>query len=154
MTDRHTSIPTIQDESFIEQFGAYGTRAGLPLSVARVFGYLLICEPHHQSAKSIRVALDLSAGSVSIATNMLVAMGIINKVTFPKDPSFYYTIEPHNFKKVIEQRVKAHAEAEALAVQALTSNANNPRLVAMRDVYGSAAKELQGLLEKIDLSKI
>lgn len=142
-----------EDERFIETFGAYGMRAGMPLSVARVFAFLLVCRPVHQTAKAIQSELHLSAGSVSIATNMLTQMGLINKVTIAKNPTVHYTVEPHNFKKVIEQRVRAHAEAEQIAADALRIGGANPRLEAMRHVYGQAAVELQALLDKLDLSE-
>jgi DNA-binding transcriptional regulator GbsR (MarR family) len=137
------------DLAFIERFGAYGTRAGMPLSVARVFAYLLVCEPPAQTAKSIAASLGLSAGSVSIATTMLTQLGLVSRVTLTQTKGVHYVVEPDNFLKVIEQRVQAHAEAEAIAAEALKHSGSNPRLIAMRDVYGKAAKELEGLLRTL-----
>ncbi len=140
-----------EDLAFIEKFGIYGAHAGMPLSVARVFAFLLVCDPPQQTAKTIRDTLGLSAGSVSIATKMLVQLGLVTKISITGTAGVHYVVEPQNFKKVIEHRVRAHAEAEKIAREALASGRPNPRLTAMEQTYGRAAIELQTLLEKLEL---
>src|SRR5918995_5513901 len=64
---------------FTEEFGLMGERSGMPRMVARLLGWLLICDPPSQSSTEIASALGVSRASVSIATRLLEAGGLIRR---------------------------------------------------------------------------
>jgi len=54
--------------------------AGTPRMVGRTLGLLLVCDPPEQSASDLAQALQASKGSISMATRVLVRMGLIERV--------------------------------------------------------------------------
>jgi hypothetical protein len=67
-------------ERFIEQVGAqFELEAGTPRMVGRVFGWLLVCDPPEQTAAQLAERLQVSKGSISTATKVLVRIGMIER---------------------------------------------------------------------------
>jgi DNA-binding transcriptional regulator GbsR (MarR family) len=121
--------------AFVEKFGMHMSTIGLPPSVARVIGLLLICEPRHQSAEAVQRQLKLSAGSVSSAMLMLQQLGLIRKVTFPEDRHFYYELDPDWLQKIMETRRSRMRQGIKIADEGLVVRKNNARLKDMRRLY-------------------
>ncbi|MGO9489218.1 MAG: GbsR/MarR family transcriptional regulator [Solirubrobacteraceae bacterium] len=68
-------------ERFIEELGVQlELEAGAPRMVGRVLAWLLVCEPHEQSAAELAERLQASKGSISTATRVLLRMGLIERV--------------------------------------------------------------------------
>ena len=104
-------------------------------SYARVFAWLLICEPERQSAEDIQRVLRLSVGSVSSAVNVLAKSGLVERLTFPGDRRFYYRLLSDSWRKVFERRVHSLRQAHLLAAEGLKLNPNNERLIKMQSFY-------------------
>jgi DNA-binding transcriptional regulator GbsR (MarR family) len=120
---------------FVEEMEAYGTAAGLPRSMARVLGYLTVCEPPEQTASDIQAALGLSAGSVSSAVSNLVRTELIDRVRRPNDRQYYYLVKPDSWKRSLLRSFRAVDHGVAIAENGLKSMPGNVRLKAMRDMY-------------------
>ena len=56
---------------------------GMPRMMARLLGYMLICDPSTQSIADLERALGVSRASISIATRLLQASGLIRRVAEP-----------------------------------------------------------------------
>lgn len=54
--------------------------AGAPRMVGRTLGWLLVCDPPEQSAAELAQTLEASKGSISMATRVLVRMGLVERV--------------------------------------------------------------------------
>jgi DNA-binding transcriptional regulator GbsR (MarR family) len=136
-------------ETFVEQFGLLGD-VGLPRSVTRVLGWLVVCQPRHQPAEQLQSILRLSAGSVSAATTMLVRAEIVERVTFPGDRRIYYQLPPEGWHRLIRTRVQLLARARQVAEQALDAagEQGDERLTGMRDFYGELEADLVRLLDE------
>jgi DNA-binding transcriptional regulator GbsR (MarR family) len=141
---------SFQDQIFIEEFSVHATQGGLPLSAARIYGYLMVCEPAHQTADDIKRALNISTGGISNAVHILTAVGIISRVTLPGKRSFFYTIEPRNFYQVLQHRIDSYEKIAAMANKHLALHANNSRLAAMQGLYSRAAETLSSLANRPD----
>ena len=63
-------------------------------SAGRILGWLMICEPPHQSANELVEALELSTGTVSTQIRVLEGILFVERVTFPGDRSTYYQLKP------------------------------------------------------------
>jgi DNA-binding transcriptional regulator GbsR (MarR family) len=130
-----TVILTAGQSAFIERCGLLMTDSGLPRSVGRVFGLLLICEPDHQSAEAIQALLQLSAGSVSAAVTTLQKATIVSRITFSGDRRIYYHINPTYPDTIVDLRLRqVHAGVE-LTEAGLKLTPGNQRLTSLRHVY-------------------
>jgi DNA-binding transcriptional ArsR family regulator len=68
-------------ERFVEELGMLlELEAGTPRMVGRTLGLLLVCDPPDQSASDLARTLQASKGSISMATRVLVRMGLIERV--------------------------------------------------------------------------
>ena len=133
---------------FVEQVGLLAD-TGLPRSITRVLGWLVVCEPPEQSAEALRTTLQLSGGAVSAATSSLVREGIITRVTFPGDRRLHYRIQPDGWQRLLRSRLELTTRARRLAQEALDSAGRHgdDRLRAMRDFYAKFERVFAGLLE-------
>ena len=85
------------ERRFAEEMGIVGEQVGMPRMVARVLGWLLICDPPQQSLSDLATALDVSRASISIATRLLEAPGWIRRTPVPDARRYYFEIVPNVF---------------------------------------------------------
>jgi DNA-binding transcriptional regulator GbsR (MarR family) len=121
--------------TFIADCAALMSDAGLPPSTGRVLGFLLICEPDHQSASALAKQLELSAGSVSAAVTLLQKLQMVARVAIPNDRRHYYRIDPDYERKMLDLRRSQIRRGLTLAATGLKLSPGNPRLKALQHVY-------------------
>lgn len=63
-------------------------------TAGRILGWLMICEPAHQSASELVEALEISTGSVSTQVRFLEELQFVGRITFPGDRITYYQLKP------------------------------------------------------------
>lgn len=131
--------------AFVEDFGLLIGDSGLPPSVGRVLGLLLICVPEQQSAEALQVQLRLSAGSVSTALTLLQQLGLVQRVTRPGERKLFYRQDPACWQKLIDSRTKQVQRCIELSEQGLRLRPRDKRLVAMRDLYS----RLNALMQRL-----
>ncbi len=74
-----------------------------------ILGWLMICEPAHQSSAGLVEALKISAGSVSTQTRLLERIGLVERITFPGDRITYFQLRPHVWLQIMwseQQRIE------------------------------------------------
>ena len=76
--------------------GIYGSK-----TAGRILGWLMICEPPHQSSQEMVETLETSAGSVSTQTRLLISLGLVETVTFLGDRSNYYQLRPNVWEQMM-----------------------------------------------------
>ncbi len=133
--------------AFIEDIGLLITDGGLPRSVGRVLGLLLVCEPGHQSAESIQRVLTLSTGSVSSAVGLLTKLQLVERVTFAKDRRLYYKLHPQAWQRILEARLQQVRSGISLVEKGLQLQPDNVRLQGLLDFY----QQSNMLMERIKL---
>ena len=62
--------------------------------MGRILGWLMICEPPHQSSSDLVEKLELSAGTVSTQIRVLERVLFVERITFPGDRVSYYQLKP------------------------------------------------------------
>ena len=135
---------------FMERVAAWADVSGLPPSYVRIFAWLIVCEPPHQSVDDLREALGLSAGAISMATAALARTGLVERV--PKKPGerrLHYRLHPQGWERLLRLRLEATTQIRRAAEDALAHAAvPQARLTGMRDVYAfferSIAEHLAG----------
>jgi biotin operon repressor len=83
-----------RERQFAEEVGVVGERIGMPKMSARLLGYLLICDPPTQSIADLERALGVSRASISIATRLLQASGLIRRVPETGTRGYRFAIDP------------------------------------------------------------
>ncbi|MFQ3629252.1 MAG: MarR family transcriptional regulator, partial [Cyanobacteriota bacterium] len=70
---------------FVEEVGLMFELIGLPRMAGRIFGWLLISQPPHQSSGELAEVLQASKGSISSMTRLLIQLGLIERLPLPGD---------------------------------------------------------------------
>ena len=144
------SAPRMQrwQRDFVEQVGLLAD-TGLPRSMTRVLGWLVVCRPPEQSAEQLRTTLRLSAGAVSAATSLLVREGIVRRQTVPGDRRLYYRVEPDGWYRLLRNRLELTTRARQLAEVAMAAAGRqaDERLAAMHDFYARGEAAFGALLD-------
>ena len=140
------SLPMNNMHEYVESFGLYWEEAGLPRMAGRILGWLLICDPPHQSMHDLTDALQASKSSISTATRMLIQMGIIERVSLPGQRRDHYRLVPDFWTRVLEEKAQQFTEFRRLAERGLAlleeaSPARRQRLEEMRDLYAFMERE-------------
>lgn len=125
---------------YVEEIGLYFAGVGLPRMPGRVLGWLLVCDPPHQSADELATALKVSSGSISMAVQMLVRAGAVERHAIPGSRRTYYRLRPGFWLHEAEEKAKQAAEWRKLADRGLEmladeSEPRSQRLREMRDMY-------------------
>ena len=140
-----------EEAQFVEDIGLIMEDQGRPRIAGRILGWLLICEPPHQSFASLVEALGVSKGSVSSMTRLLLEGGLVERVTLPGDRQTYFRMAPDAWTRVLSwmtervQRMHDAAQRGLDLVEARSPEADPWRLREMRDLYRIAARQLPEL---------
>lgn len=136
--------PVSELDEYVEEIGLFFANAGLPRMPGRVLGWLLVCEPAHQSAEELAAALRVSSGSVSMAVRMLVQAGAVERYALTGSRRTFYRLRPGFWLREAEEKAKLAAEWRKLADRGLAMLDDTPgedqaarslRLEEMRDMY-------------------
>ncbi|MEQ7010254.1 MarR family transcriptional regulator [Actinopolymorpha sp. B17G11] len=131
-------------QEYVEEIGLYFAGVGLPRMPGRVLGWLLVCDPPHQSADELAAALQVSSGSISMAVQMLVRAGAVERYAKPGSRRTYYRLRPGFWLHEAEEKAKQAAEWHKLADRGLEmlgqldedgGDDRSQRLRQMRDMY-------------------
>ncbi|MFC2078025.1 GbsR/MarR family transcriptional regulator [Candidatus Bipolaricaulota bacterium] len=96
---------------FIEDAGDMIDEHGLPHMAGRVVGALLVCVPPHRSLDELADELQASKGSISMATQLLLRLGVIEKISFPGERRHYYRVRTDVWSILFAQK-KEHLERD------------------------------------------
>ncbi|MEA1902101.1 MAG: ArsR family transcriptional regulator [Actinomycetota bacterium] len=143
--------PNKDQHDYIEKVGrwweaAAGSRAG-----GRILGWLMICDPPHQSSADLIEALDLSAGSISNQLRFLEGLGLLERVTFPGDRVSYFQMRPHAWVEVMIEKQAGTAALVALAesAQGVLPSDRPDRVTELARVAEFMNKEWPALMDRL-----
>jgi DNA-binding transcriptional regulator GbsR (MarR family) len=142
-----------EEADVVESFGLFFGQWGLPRMAGRALGWLMICDPPHQSADELAEALQASRGSISSATTMLVQASLAERYALPGDRRLYYRMRGDAWTRSMRAREAAMAEMRKLAEQGLDALADRPpqvreRLEDMRGLIAYLEVEFPALLDR------
>lgn len=139
----------VSTHQFVQRFERFSIASGMSKSVAKVLGYLTICQPARQTAVQIQSALGLSAGSVSGALNTLHRIGLIERYRHDDDRRHYYELDSDGWRRATLQKLASLGAWVELAEYGLERDPKNTRLVEMRDVYVEFEKEFADISRRL-----
>ena len=129
-----------KEQRFIEEVGLFFETRGLQRMAGRVLGWLLICDPPHQSADELANALLASKGSISTTTRLLIRFGFVEKTSLPGQRRDYFVISPNCWDNSMREAQNKITEFRILAERGLeVLKDKDPqlkqRLETMHDMY-------------------
>lgn len=132
---------------FIEAVGLSFEGVSLPRMAGRVFGWLLISNPPHQSPAELADVLLASKGSISTMTRLLVQLSLIERISLPGQRRDYFRIKPNAWAELSKQRLAQITAFRQLAEQGLKlleqdDPLSRQRLEEMRDMHAFWEQEL------------
>lgn len=89
---------------YAEHVGRYWSDRGGSRAQGKILGWLLICDPPHQSSRQLQDALHMSAGTISTNVRVLEQIGFIERVTFPRDRSTYYRMATDAWEYLLDEK--------------------------------------------------
>jgi DNA-binding transcriptional regulator GbsR (MarR family) len=139
--------PLFDQQYFIEDVGVLFEMIGLPRMAGRIFGWLLISNPPHQSPAELADSLQASKGSISTMTRLLIQISLIERISLPGHRRDYFRIRPHAWSELTKQRLAQITAFRQLAERGLGLLAQAPpelrdRLEEMRDMHAFLEQEL------------
>ncbi|MHC5055562.1 MAG: GbsR/MarR family transcriptional regulator [Planctomycetota bacterium] len=151
-------IDAREKQHLIEDVGMLFEDSGLPRMSGRVFGWLLISSPQHQTAGEIAAGLGASKGSMSTMLRMLAQFGMVERFGLPGERSAYYRVKPAYWVGMMQAKMGFIRRFHELAERALGAvDGSDPertrRLEETRDFYHTFEKELTSIIERLSAGK-
>ncbi len=144
-----------QDQQhFVEEVGLLFEHAGLPRMAGRILGWLLICDPPHQSPGELAKVLQASKGSISTMIRLLIQIGLIERISLPGQRRDYVRIKSNSWNELFTRRMFMVSSFRQLAERGLTvlsddhGQPQRERLAEMRDLYAFLEREVPMLLAR------
>src|SRR5215467_6937670 len=78
---------------------------GLPPITGRILGWLMICDPPEQSPAQIAEAINASRASLTTNMRLLIASGLVQRLTRSGGRTAFYRIDNDMWQKVIQRRI-------------------------------------------------
>jgi hypothetical protein len=119
---------------------------GLPPITGRILGWLMICDPPEQSPAEIAEAIGASRASLTTNMRLLIASGLVHRLTRPGGRTAYYRIDDDMWEQVIRRRVTSMMSFGEIAADAINllgkDNPGAARVQAAHDFFVWMAKLL------------
>lgn len=132
---------------FIEQAGDMIEEHGLPHMAGRVIGALLVCVPPYMSLDELADQLRSSKGSISMSTQLLLRLGVIEKVSIPGERRHFYRVHPDMWTGLLTrpmEHLNRHRDVVEDGLEALASEPieARQRLLEMLAFFDFVAEEM------------
>jgi len=140
---------------FIEDVGLLYGEMGFPRMAGRIFGWLLLCEPPHQSAEQLANAVEASKASISSMTRLLIQMGVVEKIGIPGRRDIYYRIRSGSWSELMRNSLANMTDMRKLADRGLElishrAPESRQRLQEVRDFHAFLEREIPSLLDRYE----
>jgi DNA-binding transcriptional regulator GbsR (MarR family) len=142
-----------EKKHFVEDVGLLFEQGGMPRMAGRIVGWLLICNPPHQSLLELAEILEASNASISTMTRLLIQMGLVERVGLPGHRRDHFRIKSGAFESLMYQNLQEIKTGLQLVERGLELVANQPqeikhRLKEARELYAFFDREYPVLLER------
>ena len=114
-TDEHDELL----RHYLEKWGLLFEHLGATRMAGRVIGWLLTCDPPHQTAGEIAAVTGASPASVSTATRAMTQAGMIERVGMPGQRSVFFRIAPGMWARLMRIRLGRISAMSELASEGL-----------------------------------
>ena len=138
---------------FVEAMGDLMDEHGLPHMAGRVIGALLICPETHMSMDELVDELQASKGSISMSTQLLLRIGIVDRISLPGHRRRYYRIREDLWEGLFLDRTEHIRQHANLVLKGLDLLRSEPierkrQLIEMQVFFEFLSRELPGISER------
>lgn len=138
---------------FVEAAGLLYEQMGMPRMAGRILGWLLICDPAHQTQAELAQVLSASKGSISTMVRMLAGFGMIERTSRPGDRREYFHVTLDSLEETTDRKMRGIEVFRSLmdtgvALLARTPKARRARVEGMRDFYLFFEREMPALMTR------
>ena len=140
---------------YVNETGLLLEAGGLPRTAGQVLGWMLVCEPEHQSLGDLTSVLGISKASASTVTRMLMQFGFLERTLGAGDRRDYYRISRKAWARFLRGRIdfmhsmRQNAE-RGLQILEAAPGGRSDRLERMHRLYSFLEREIGGLLERFE----
>lgn len=117
---------------FIENTADLMEEHGLPRMAGRVIGALMICAPPYLSHEEMAEQLQASKGSISMSTQLLMRISIVERISLPGHRRHYYRLRERLWNDLLSTRTEHTQQHLKLASDGLELLKNEPLEAKMR----------------------
>ena len=134
-----------EEAAFVDRLGLFMDMLGGSRTMGRVYGWLLISDPPHQSLTELAQTLSVSKASVSTVARQLQEGGLIERLPSPTRQHMY-RVTPGGFSSVLSaqlSRMKVGIDAADFGLSLLdkTRTEQRERLEDFRDFCEFSAQD-------------
>ncbi len=138
---------------YIEQWGMLFEQLGATRVMGKILGWLLVCDPPHQTAAEIAGAISASISSVSTATRALAQSAFVERIGMPGERSIHFQVRPGMWSQLIRTRMRHLTAMRRLAEEGmrLVASERKERTLRLREIRSYCDfidSELPALLER------
>jgi hypothetical protein len=138
----------------VEEIAMIFEAEGLPRMTGRVLGYMMVCDPPHQSSSDLADGLNASRGAISTATRALVAAGFLQRRKVPGERSMYFELRPETIDRLFHgsiARIRVGRELTGRGLDLLAhGDTDSRRLEAFHELYTFMETEFPKLIARWD----
>ncbi|TNE70392.1 hypothetical protein EP331_12195 [bacterium] len=137
-------------QEFVDDFSLKYEEMGYARIYGQIIGWLLVCEPEHQSFSDLIENLDISKASVSIVTRTLLDRGIIEKVRIKGDRQIHFKLKDASVTSILESHLRLNQDLQCItsAGLSLLSEENSGRLSKTNSLLSFITKEIDTTIQK------
>lgn len=142
------------EDEFIENFGLFmESHSIFPRIAGRIYGYLLISDPPHQSAKDLVDRLLITKSSVSSMMRLLLQSKLVEEINLPGKRPRYYRIKERGWENIFLENLQALSAVRALLGEGRSLLDNREaemldRIEELDELYAFFEKEMPPLIER------
>jgi DNA-binding transcriptional regulator GbsR (MarR family) len=116
---KRNMMSAMETRQFVEDMGVYFELNGLTRMAGRIIGWLLVCDPPHQTMPQIIEALDASKSAVSVALTTLHQINLIHRLSLPGERKDYFRLNPDMWTHAFMARANQITALRILAERGL-----------------------------------
>ncbi len=141
-----------EKQRYVEEFGTFWSGFGLTRMHGRVMGALLVADPPEKTAEELAEELRASRGSISSATQSLVRLGIVERISKIGERRDYFRSRT-NWTELMRQQIGTYAAFRKLAERGLgimagASPESRRNLEEIHSLYSHFEREMPALIER------
>jgi len=143
---------------FIENSADLMEERGFPHMAGRVIGALLICMPPHLSHEELAEHLQASKGSISMSTQLLMRLGLVERISLPGQRRHFYRLRENLWKDFLPKIVSNTNREREVIMDGLASLEGEPvemkrRLIEMLVVSDFVLEEWPGWVSRWEVRR-
>ena len=148
------------EDEFIEIFGSFlDTHNMFPSIAGKIYGYLLVCDPPHQSTDELMGRLRITKSSVFSMLRLLLKLKLVEVMSVPGERSLYYKAKERGWENIFLENLQALSAGRILLEEGLLLLEHRDaklqkRIQELYELYAFFEKEMPPLIERWKMSRM